>query len=85
MHLNPLQPHWFLCNHPAEYRFSSAILAEVGVCLSGRQVPTNLKMGELNVSYSHRLFLTVPLLVKAIIDHAPPVFSKSNFSDICGY
>jgi len=27
-HLNPLQPHWLLCNHPAEYRFSSAIFYE---------------------------------------------------------
>jgi len=24
IHLNPLQPHWLLCNKPAEYRFSSA-------------------------------------------------------------
>ena len=24
MHLNPMQPHWLLCNSPAEYRFSSA-------------------------------------------------------------
>ena len=28
MHLNPLQPHWLLCNHPAEYRFPSAIFYE---------------------------------------------------------
>ena len=31
MHLNPLQPHWLLCNHPAEYQFSSAIFYEQGV------------------------------------------------------
>jgi len=24
MHLNPMQPHWLLCNSSAEYRFSSA-------------------------------------------------------------
>jgi putative transposase len=24
MHLNPLQPHWLLCNDPAKYRFSSS-------------------------------------------------------------
>ncbi len=24
MHLNPMQPHWLLCNNPADYRFSSA-------------------------------------------------------------
>ena len=75
MHLNPLQPHWLLCNHPAEYQFSSAILAEVGVCLSGRWIPANLKMGELYVSYSHRLFLTVLLFVRAIMDRVLPVFS----------
>lgn len=24
MHLNSMQPHWLLCNHPADYRFLSA-------------------------------------------------------------
>ncbi len=24
MHLNPMQPHWLLCNNPADYRFSLA-------------------------------------------------------------
>ena len=28
MHLNPLQPHWLLCNKPAAYRFSSAVFYE---------------------------------------------------------
>ena len=28
MHLNPMQPHWLLCNNPAEYKFSSAIFYE---------------------------------------------------------
>jgi putative transposase len=28
LHLNPMQPHWLLCNHPAEHRFSSAIFYE---------------------------------------------------------
>jgi putative transposase len=28
MHLNPLQPHWLLCNHPAAYQFSSAVFYE---------------------------------------------------------
>ena len=31
MHLNSMQPHWLLCNHPAEFRFSSAIFYEQGV------------------------------------------------------
>ena len=28
IHLNPMQPHWLLCNQPAAYRFSSAIFYE---------------------------------------------------------
>jgi hypothetical protein len=31
MHLNPMQPHWLLCNSPAEYRFSSAKFYEQNV------------------------------------------------------
>lgn len=39
---------------------------------------------ELNVAYSHGLYLSIPLLVRAVIDHIPPVFGKANFSDVCG-
>ena len=39
---------------------------------------------ELNVAYSHGLYLSIPLLVRAIIDHIPPVFNKENFSEVCG-
>ena len=28
MYLNPMQPHWLLCNQPAGYKFSSAIFYE---------------------------------------------------------
>jgi hypothetical protein len=28
IHLNPIQPHWLLCNEPADYRFSSAAFYE---------------------------------------------------------
>ena len=28
MRLNPMQPHWLLCNQPAGYKFSSAIFYE---------------------------------------------------------
>ncbi len=39
---------------------------------------------ELNVAYANRLFLTIPLLIRSIIDHVPPCFSKVNFSDVSG-
>jgi hypothetical protein len=39
---------------------------------------------ELNIAYSHHLFLTVPLLIRAIIDHTPPVFNKTNFTEVSG-
>ncbi|MBJ2173060.1 hypothetical protein JBL43_02345 [Aureibaculum sp. A20] len=39
---------------------------------------------ELNIAYSHGLFLSIPPLVRAIIDHIPPVFNKANFADVCG-
>lgn len=39
---------------------------------------------ELNISYSHGLYLSIPLLVRAIIDHVPPIFGKANFAEVCG-
>lgn len=39
---------------------------------------------ELNVAYSHGLFLSIPPLVRSVIDHIPPVFGKANFADVCG-
>lgn len=39
---------------------------------------------EMNVAYSHNLFLTIPLLVRSFIDHIPPIFSKTTFADVCG-
>ena len=39
---------------------------------------------ELNVAYAHNLVLTIPLLVRSVIDHIPPIFGKHNFDDVCG-
>jgi hypothetical protein len=39
---------------------------------------------EINTAYKNNLFLSVPLLVRATIDHIPPVFDKQNFKDLCG-
>lgn len=41
-------------------------------------------LSELNIAYSHGLILAIPLLVRAIIDHIPPIFVKENFADVCG-
>lgn len=41
-------------------------------------------LNELNIAYSHDLFLSIPPLVRAIIDHIPPVFGKANFGDVSG-
>lgn len=39
---------------------------------------------ELNVAYSHNLYLSIPPLVRAIIDHVPPIFGKAKFAEVCG-
>jgi hypothetical protein len=39
---------------------------------------------ELNVAHSTQSLLSIPMLVRAIIDHVPPIFDKSNFADVCG-
>jgi len=38
--------------------------------------------GELNVAYQHDCFVSVALLVRAIIDHIPPIFGQSNFAGV---
>ena len=39
---------------------------------------------ELNIAYYNGLYFSIPPLVRAIIDHIPPVFSKVNFKEVCG-
>ncbi len=39
---------------------------------------------ELQFAFENDMFLTVPLLVRAIIDHIPPVFGKNTFNEFCG-
>lgn len=39
---------------------------------------------EMNIAYSNNMYLSIPLLVRATIDHVPPIFKKQNFADICG-
>ncbi|MCW5900365.1 MAG: hypothetical protein KIT10_13950 [Flavobacteriales bacterium] len=39
---------------------------------------------ELNMAHAHQSLLSIPMLVRAIIDHVPPVFGKSSFAEVCG-
>lgn len=39
---------------------------------------------EINVCYKNDLKFAIPPLIRSIIDQVPPIFSKANFSDICG-
>lgn len=39
---------------------------------------------ELNIAYANGLFLTIPLLVRSVIDHIPPVFEKLDFNRLSG-
>jgi hypothetical protein len=39
---------------------------------------------ELNFAYNAKSYLAVPLLVRGIIDHVPPIFGKNNFSEVVG-
>jgi len=38
---------------------------------------------ELNSSYFNSSYLSIPLLVRAIIDHIPPIFGKEKFAEVC--
>lgn len=37
---------------------------------------------ELNQAYRTRNFITIPMLIRAIIDHVPPIFNKNNFNEV---
>jgi hypothetical protein len=39
---------------------------------------------ELNIAFNNNLLLVIPPLVRATIDHIPPVFGKSNFKEVSG-
>lgn len=39
---------------------------------------------ELNVAHANQSLLSIPMLVRAIIDHVPPIFGKANFADVSG-
>lgn len=39
---------------------------------------------ELNTANKNGMFLTIPMLIRAIIDHIPPLFNKTTFIDMCG-
>ncbi|MDR1652958.1 MAG: hypothetical protein LBS01_04800 [Prevotellaceae bacterium] len=39
---------------------------------------------ELNDAYSNDNYHSVCMLIRAIIDHVPPIFEKENFAAICG-
>src|SRR5690606_17532216 len=38
---------------------------------------------ELNLADKNQMLFTIPLIIRGIIDHVPPIFKKSNFQDIC--
>jgi len=38
---------------------------------------------ELNISYKNGLVFTIPMIVRSIIDHVPPIFGHPNFKQVC--
>ena len=39
---------------------------------------------ELNIAHSRGLILSIPFIVRAIIDHIPKIKKKKNFGEVCG-
>ena len=42
------------------------------------------KCEELNTNYQNDGFFSCAMLIRSIIDHIPPIFGKSNFSEVSG-
>lgn len=40
------------------------------------------KCEELNIAYSTECYFSVGMLIRALIDHVPPIFNRKNFSDV---
>lgn len=39
---------------------------------------------EINICHINKLKFAIPPLVRSIIDQVPPIFNKTNFSEVCG-
>jgi len=37
---------------------------------------------ELNITYNNGCFYSIPLLIRTIIDHIPPIFKMKNFCEV---
>jgi hypothetical protein len=37
---------------------------------------------EINIAYENQCYMSVSMLLRAIVDHIPPIFSKPNFTDV---
>lgn len=54
---------------------------------NAKQQPFDLKrlvrlLEELNVAHEHQLHMASAMLVRAVLDHVPPVFNAKNFSEV---
>lgn len=37
---------------------------------------------EINIAHANELFLATAMLLRAILDHVPPIFSKASFKEV---
>jgi hypothetical protein len=37
---------------------------------------------EVNIAYANNCFLTIPMILRTIINHVPPIFNCQNFSEV---
>lgn len=40
---------------------------------------------ELNQAYKEKNYITIPILIRAIIDHVPPIFGKTTFNEVIAH
>jgi site-specific recombinase XerD len=73
-------------NRPKDPYVSIKILRELEACKSSKFDLQKLIQlcRELNVAYSKNAILSIGILVRVIIDHVPPIFGKTNFSEVVG-
>ena len=69
---------------PTDFYVHPDRIAELKTCRSGQHDLTKLVAlcEELNTSHCSNQVLAVPMLVRAVLDHVPPLFGCKSFSEI---
>ncbi len=71
-------------NVPSELYISSSRINEiVELKVTGFDFTKLIRLlSEINISHANQMYLSIPMQVRAVIDHIPPIFGCRNFREL---